>query len=62
MYPQFEFTGRNTHQRNHLAEIGFHVLANHGRAIMEDAGIPRNLRYLLWQEAFKTATKLDGLV
>ena len=29
---------------------------------MEDAGVLRKLRYLVWQEAFKTATKLDGLV
>ena len=55
MHPQFEFTGRNTPQRNYLAEIGFHVLANRGRAIMENAKVPRAYRYLLWREAFKTA-------
>jgi len=62
MQPKFEFTGRNTPQRNHLAEISFHVLANRGRAMLENAGVPRAYRYLLWREAFKTATKLDSLV
>ena len=57
----FEYTGRDTPQRNSLAEVSFHTLASRGRAIMNDANIPRNLRYLLWREAFQTATLLDGL-
>ena len=58
---EFEFTGRDTPQRNHLAELGFAVLANRGRAIMVRAHVPKDIRYLLWREAFKTATLLDGL-
>jgi hypothetical protein len=57
----FEYTGRDTPQRNSLAEVSFHTLASRGRAIMNDANIPRHLRYLLWREAFQTATLLDGL-
>jgi hypothetical protein len=62
MQPKFEFTGRNTPQRNHLAEISFQVLANRGRAMLENVRVPKAYRYLLWREAFKTATTLDSLV
>jgi hypothetical protein len=58
---EFEFTGRDTPQRNHLAELGFAILANRGRAILGRANIPFAIRHLLWREAFKTATLLDGL-
>jgi hypothetical protein len=58
----FEFTGRDTPQRNHLAELGFATLYNKGRAMMIKANLPKNVRYLLYKEAFKTATMLDGLV
>jgi len=58
---ELEFTGRDTPQRNYLAEVGFHVISNRGRAIMHAAKVPKNYRYLLWREAFQTATKLDGL-
>ena len=58
---EFEFTGRDTPQRNHLAELGFAILANRGRAILGRANVPYALRHLLWREAFKTATLLDGL-
>ena len=58
---EFEFTGRDTPQRNHLAELGFAILANRGRAILGRANVPRAIRHLLWREAFKTATLLDGL-
>jgi hypothetical protein len=56
---ELEFTGRDTPQRNYLAEVGFHVLSNQGRAIMHDAKVTSC--YLLWRKAFQTATKLDGL-
>ena len=57
-----EYTGRDTPQRNHLAELGFAVLANRGRAVLAKANIPKDIRYLLWREAFMTVTLLDGLV
>ena len=58
---EFEFTGRATPQRNHLAELGFAILANRGRAILKAANVPMELRKILWREAFMTATVLDGL-
>jgi len=36
----FEFTARDTPQQNHLAELAFATLANHGRALMHAANIP----------------------
>jgi len=57
----FEYTARNTPQQNHLAELGFAVIANRGRAMMHRANIPLRQRYKLYPEAFKTATLLDGL-
>ena len=59
---EFEFTARNTPQQNHLAELGFAILANRGRALMHYANIPTAMRYKLFREAFKTATLLDGLM
>ena len=61
IYLKFEYTGRDTPQRNHLAKIAFHTIANRGRAILNSAHVPRKYRFLLWREAFKTATLLDGL-
>ena len=58
----FEFTGRDTPQRNHLAELGFAIIANRGRALMAHANVPKEIRYRVWREAFQTATLLDGLV
>jgi hypothetical protein len=57
----FEYTGRDTPQRNSLAEVSFHTLASRGRAVMNDAQVPNEFRYILWREAFRTATLLDGL-
>jgi hypothetical protein len=58
----FEFTARDTPQQNHLAELGFEVLANRGRAVMHAANVPLLVRCKVWREAFKTATLLDGLM
>jgi hypothetical protein len=58
---EFENTGRDTPQWNNLAELGFAILANLGRAILGRAKIPLANRHLLWPKAFKTATLLDGL-
>ena len=57
----FEFTARDTPQQNHLAELGFAVLANRGRALMYRANVPLVIRYKVWREAFMTVTLLDGL-
>jgi hypothetical protein len=58
----YEYTGRYTPQHNHMAELGFPTLGNKGRALMVRDNIPMNKRYLLFREAFKTATDLDSLV
>jgi Reverse transcriptase (RNA-dependent DNA polymerase)/Zinc knuckle len=58
---KFEYTGRDTPQRNSLAEVAFHTLASRGRAIMNAANIPKALKFLLWREAFQTVTLLDNL-
>jgi hypothetical protein len=59
---EFKFTARDMPQQNHLAELGFAVLANRGRALMTRANVPEVIRYKLFKEAFKTATLLDALL
>jgi hypothetical protein len=59
---EFEFTGGDTPQWNHLAELGFAIFANRGRARLGRVNIPFAIRHLLWRKAFKTATLLDGLL
>jgi hypothetical protein len=59
---KFEYAGTDTPQRNHLAEVAFHTIANRGRAMMNHASVPRKYRFILWSEAFKTETDLDGQV
>jgi hypothetical protein len=58
----WEFTARDTPQQNHLAELGFAVLANRRRASMHMAHIPKKVRYQIFPKAFKIATVVDGLV
>jgi hypothetical protein len=57
----YEYTGRDTPQHNHMAELGFATLGNKRKALMVRANIPMNKRYLLFRESFKTATDLDSL-
>jgi hypothetical protein len=59
---KFEFTGRDTPQRNYLAKVGLATIASRGRAIMSAAAIPKELRQKFWRESFQTSTYLDGLV
>ena len=58
---QPEYTASYTPQQNHLAELGFAILANRGRALMARANVPLSVRYKIWRHAMKTATLLDGL-
>jgi len=37
---KYEYTGRDTPQRNALAEVGFHTISNRGHAMMHRANIP----------------------
>jgi hypothetical protein len=55
------YTASYTSQQNHLAELGFTILSNRGRAMMARANVPLEVRYKIWRHAFKTATLLDGL-
>jgi hypothetical protein len=38
----YEYTGRDTPQHTHMAELGFATLGNKGRALMVRANIPMN--------------------
>jgi hypothetical protein len=58
---QPEYTASYTPQQNHLAELGFAILSNPGRAMMARANVALGVRYKIWRHAFKTATLLDGL-
>jgi hypothetical protein len=58
---QFEYTARDTPQQNHLAELGFAILGNKGRACMVAANVPMTIRYKLFPKAFEYATDRDGL-
>ena len=59
---RFEFTGRDTPQRNYLAEVALSTIAGRGRAMMSAAKIPKNMRQMFWREAFQTSTLMDGLM
>jgi hypothetical protein len=59
---KFEFTGRDTSQRNYLAKVGLATIASRERAIMSAAAIPKELHQNFWREAFLTSTYLDGLI
>jgi hypothetical protein len=59
---KYEYTSRDTPQYNHMDELGFATLANKGRTLMVRANIPMSKIYLLFREAFKTATYLDYIV
>jgi hypothetical protein len=52
----FEYTARDTPQQNYLVEKGFDTLYSRGRAMMHAANIPEEKRYLLFRDAFDTAT------
>jgi hypothetical protein len=58
---KFEYTGRDTPQRNGLAEVAFHTIAFCGRAMLNAANVLREFRFMLWREEFKTATLLNGM-
>ena len=57
-----EYTARDTPQQNAPVEVGFVVIANRAKALMYAANIPKDIKHLVFPEAVKTATLLDGLV
>ena len=48
----FGCTGRYILQWNHLAGLGFSILANEGGALIQNASILIEVRYKVWYEAF----------
>jgi hypothetical protein len=58
---KFEYPGRDTPQRNSLAEVTFHTIASQRRAMLNAANVLREFRFTLWRQAFKKAILLDGL-
>jgi hypothetical protein len=57
---KFEYTAARTPQQNSKVEVGFAVVANRGRTLMAAANVPGEVRRVIWNEAFKAATMLDG--
>jgi hypothetical protein len=62
MYPDIEYTARDTPQHNHLVEVGFATLYGRSRALIIAANVPNNKKHIVGQKAIETVTKLDGLI
>ena len=62
MKSKFKYTASDTPQHNLYTEMGFTALAGMSRAVMNVGNVPRAIRYKLFGEVTKTATKLDSLV
>jgi hypothetical protein len=58
---KFEYAARDTPQQNHLAELGFPILGNKGRACIVAAHVPMEIGYTLFPKAFEYATGTAGL-
>ena len=58
----YEYTAPNTPQQNSLAEVSFRYLSGCGRAIANDAHLPKKYRFVLANDLLDHATKLDWLV
>ena len=48
-------------QRNQFAELGFAGIAGKARAMMVQANLPEEIKYMLCKECFKCATYLSNL-
>jgi hypothetical protein len=59
---KYEFTSANTPQQYGVVEVKLALIKKQGRAMMEQAYVPLNWRYLLYREVFYCATLLDGLI
>ena len=57
-----ELTARDTPQQNSPVEVRFVVIGNRAGAMMIAANVPSEFKHLLFPEAVRTATLLDGLV
>ena len=59
---KWEFTSRNTPQQNSAAEVAFWAIKHRGIAMMTATNVPKEIQFMLFGEAVKTATMLDWLV
>ena len=57
----FEYTGAGTSSRNYLVELGFAMIVSRGRDSMQHVNVPTNIRYILYKQAYRTATMLNEL-
>jgi hypothetical protein len=55
---KFEYTARDTPQQNHLAELGFAILGNKGRACMVVAHVPMEIHINYFQKRSNTQRTL----
>ena len=62
LYPTIEYTARSTPQHNHKAEVAIATIVKRGRAMMIEANVPEEMRYVIQHKAMETAGKLDGLI
>jgi hypothetical protein len=58
--PTIEYTARETPQHNHKAEVAIATIVKRGRAMMIEANLPEEKRYIIQHKAMETAAKLDG--
>ena len=56
-----EYTGKGLPQRNQLAKLGFADVAGKARAMMVQANLPKEIKYMLCKECFNSAMYLSNL-
>ena len=59
---RFEFTARDTPQRNGMIERRFAVVTRRIRAVLNGAKLPEDLRKILWGEAVMYCTDVNNLL
>ena len=59
---EFEYTGKQTPQRNAVVERGFATLGGRGRALMYQANVTEDVRYRVCKEVLQCTTMLDNVV
>jgi len=61
MKTKVEYTARGTQQQNHMAELGFTIIAARPRAAMNRANFPLGVRSTTFCEVSNCIAKLDWL-
>ena len=57
----FEYTGVETPQKNHLEELVSTMLGARGRTLIYQTNVTTNIMYRVYKDAYRTATIIDGL-